>query len=125
MNANLQSEIMLRFAHTSYERGCNTYDKADCAGAVQLMLRDFADIDLPDDRLTWVGYFDLLDWPCDLKPWDVLLLAHSNTLQLVDHVALHLEDDWICQLGKDTGGMICERLNRYSSKILYVGRYKH
>lgn len=124
MTPQKQTELMLRFCRTQYERGHNTYERADCAGAAQLILRDFAGISLPDDRLTWVGHFDLLSWPCELQEWDVLLMQHSNTIQLVDHVAVHIGNGQVCQLGRDTGGLICEHINRYVSKILYVGRYK-
>lgn len=125
MDQKSQQDLMLRFSRCAYVHGESSYEKADCAGAARVILRDFGGFDLPDNRLDWAMHFEILPWPSELRDFDVLLLQHSNQLGLVDHMAVHIGNGWIAQLGKDVLGLMCERLNRYQSKILHVARFKH
>lgn len=125
MNQLEQQDMMLRFSRVRYKHGANSYEYADCAGIGQLIYRDFAGFYLPDDRTAWATYFDVLAWPCELKVFDALLMQHGNTLNLIDHMAIHIGGNWIVSLGERSIGLMCERLNRYESKILKVARYKN
>ena len=124
MNQMQQQELMLRFSHCKFKHNGNTYAEADCAGAAQIILRDFAGVLLPDDRTTWSELFDFLPWPLPLQDFDVLMLRYHNQFDFVDHIGVHIGNDYIVHFGKHTAGMICNRIDRFEGKIINVARYK-
>lgn len=125
MNQLDQQAMMLRFSRCEYADGEATYEKCDCIGAVRLILRDYGEgIELPDEVTAWTTHFELIEWPTELKDLDVLLLQCKNSFGLADHMAVHIGGGYIVHIGKHMNGIVCERVNRYESKILQVARYK-
>lgn len=124
MNPEKQAELMIRFSGCVYKDDANSYKESDCAGAAQLILRDYANITLPDDRTEWRTYFDFLEWPVELKEFDVLMLCCHNEFEVVDHVAVHIGNNYVVHFGRYTTGAMCHRMDRFQSRIINVARYK-
>ena len=116
---------MLRFSRCKFTDDASDYENCDCTGAVRVILRDYGGgIELPADVQDWKRVFEMLPWPVELKDLDVVLMAYDNKLGLVDHMAVHVGNNYIVHLGKHTGGLRCERVNRYQTRILHVARLR-
>ena len=125
MNQSDQQEIMLRFSRCQYADREASYERCDCVGAVRLVLRDYGGVvELPDDVTEWADRFEMLSWPTELQDLDVLLLQLKNSFGLADHMAVHIGNRYIVHIGKNMSGVMCERVNRYESKIVNVARYR-
>lgn len=119
-----QQDLMLRFSRCVFKDDAESYAEADCWGATRIILRDFGGLILPSDRHAWRECFEFVAWPTELRDFDVVLMAYANRHDLIDHMATHIGDGWLAHIGRFTGGMVCDRLNKYESRIVNVARYR-
>jgi hypothetical protein len=124
MTSQQQQELMIRFARCKFKFGAASYEEADCAGAAQLVYRDYAGIDVTDDRLAWRDIFDLLHWPVELQEWDILLLnSITGGFEVADHCGVYIGDGNVVHFGRTTNGMLCQRIERFIPRIASILRY--
>jgi cell wall-associated NlpC family hydrolase len=98
------------------------YDKDhDCYWLVRHVLREGAQVNLPEKPLGWRRYGTSIRWPTEVRRFDVLFFAR-NDFGMVDHIGVAVSDKEFMHANELAGQVVQEPIRRYAHVIRAIGR---
>lgn len=117
-----------------YKKDGRTIEEGfDCYGFVRWAVAHRG-VELPGDSTEMISIMKhrrmgkLLRWPCELKPWDVLLTSRSRDVdddldKFIIHCSLVIDAENILHANSKSAGVVYQRLEGCISQIKRVIRF--
>ena len=115
---NLESLIGVPYQ----ENGRSPQEGFDCYGLVLYVLKEELRI-APEKSLDhWREYGDVIEWPTELRRYDVVLIRDYS--EGVNHAGIAVNEFEFMHATPFCGGVVCEPISRYAHKKIFIGRVR-
>lgn len=106
-----------------YASGGMGPEEFDCYGLVRHVWKEALGVNLPEKCIGWRRYGDVLDWPVEIDPYDILMFMELEE-NIVNHIGVAISKTDFLHAGRIFGGVVCTSVWMAKDKIKAIGRVK-